>query len=150
MRKLSYASSGIREDKVRRSEVGWALCSEDIPRYDSWINIGVQLYVHFGKCTSQLKCLKEGEEEEERRRRRGEEEEKRRTRGGDKRTDYYRCGGRQCSEGKSRSASAERAEPRQVHPRTEPLRQREEGGERRLTGGAAVGHQVPLLAAKAP
>lgn len=44
---------------------GVVLCSEDIPRYDSWVNMGFQLYVHFGKCTSQLKCLKEGEEEDE-------------------------------------------------------------------------------------
>nr|XP_021387587.1 uncharacterized protein LOC110471348 [Lonchura striata domestica] len=43
---------------------------------------------------------------------------------------------------------SERAEPRPVHPRPEP--QREEGGGRLLTERAAVGHQVPLLAAKAP
>lgn len=57
---------------------------------------------------------------------RKEKRKRRRRRGGHKRTCYYRCGGRQTSESKSQIASAEREEPRQVHPRPEPLRQREE------------------------
>ncbi|XP_058671546.1 protocadherin alpha-2-like [Ammospiza caudacuta] len=80
---------------------------------------------------SRLKCLKEGDDEEEK--------EKRRRNGGDKRINYYGCGGRQCSERKYRSASAERAGPRQIYPGTEP--QRKEGSRQLLTGGAAVGHQ---------
>ncbi|KAM6249585.1 protocadherin alpha-3-like [Spheniscus humboldti] len=53
--------------------------------------------------------------------------------------------------GKSRSLSAERAEPRPVVPRAERrCMAREDGRGRLLAEGAAVGHQVPLLAAKAP
>ncbi|XP_027762385.1 protocadherin alpha-2-like, partial [Empidonax traillii] len=55
-----------------------------------------------------------------------------------------------CSEGKFRSSSAERAEPRPVRARTESQRQREVGKRRLPTEGAAIGHQMPLLAAKEP